>query len=193
MKTEDHLFIGRYLSAEYLSEKPAFYRKIFVFGGVLPDINLLSYFRGFTVKGRVRGHNYENSKKYVSRLSQKLYDRCEYNMLDWLRLGKLIHYTADAFTFVHNDLFDGNLKEHIEYEEKLHLICRKYFEEVGNAPQLSTDGAAFFEKISELHGKYIGNANGLINDIQNIYKAVHIVMNYILSKGKIYVYYRSAA
>lgn len=194
MKSEDHLFIGRYLSTEYLSSEPVLYRRMFIAGGILPDINLLSYFRGIMTTGRLKGHNYENSKEYVRRLSQKLCKRCKYNMLDWLKLGELIHYTADAFTFVHNKQFEGNLKEHIEYEKNLHLIFRKYFEEVRTAPQVYTDGAESFEYISELHRKYTGNAYGFINDIESIYEAVHVIMNtYISSKGKVSVYYRSAA
>lgn len=196
MKTEDHLFLGRYLSREFLNSKPVLYRNMFIIGGVLPDINLFSYFRGIITTGKFKGHNYENAEKYIRRSSQKLYERCKYNLLDWLRLGKIIHYTADAFTFVHNNNFKGDLKEHIEYEKRLHLIFLKYFKEVQNVPQVyrTYNTSAPFEYISELHRKYTEKDGEFINDIQNIYTVTLTTMNILtsLKDGKS-VCYRSAA
>ena len=41
-------------------------------------------------------------------------------MADCFRLGVLLHYTADAFTWPHNEQFAGNLKQHVRYERLLH-------------------------------------------------------------------------
>ena len=41
-------------------------------------------------------------------------------MADCFRLGVLLHYTADAFTWPHNKQFAGNLKQHMRYERLLH-------------------------------------------------------------------------
>ena len=53
----------------------------------------------------------------------------------WRRLGEVMHYMADYFTFPHNRNFTGNLYEHNKYEKHLknHLktiyrkrCCEKY-------------------------------------------------------------------
>ncbi|HWS42189.1 MAG TPA: zinc dependent phospholipase C family protein [Pseudoflavonifractor sp.] len=39
---------------------------------------------------------------------------------DYFRLGKLMHYIADAFTCPHNESFTGTLWSHRIYEAHLH-------------------------------------------------------------------------
>jgi len=186
MKTSDHLLIGRYLNLQYLASKPDLYRKAFIIGGIFPDINVFSYFRGLLSTGRIRGHNYKNAENYIRRLSDKLSKSSEYSLFDYLRLGELLHYITDAFTFAHNERFDGDLKKHIEYEKRLHLIFNNFRER--NIPfkhTFSVNGSSLFKCISVIHQNYISNANKLIWDIENICTAVHITMNMLVdSKNK---------
>ena len=41
-------------------------------------------------------------------------------------LGQLIHYLADYFTFPHNKIYEGSLKDHCVYEKQLKLTLKEY-------------------------------------------------------------------
>ncbi len=41
---------------------------------------------------------------------------------------KALHYLADSFTFAHNRIFAGNLKEHRLYEKMLHTAFTEYLQ-----------------------------------------------------------------
>ena len=44
----------------------------------------------------------------------------------WRRVGEVVHYIADYFTFPHNEIYPGNLKDHCMYEKELKLYLREY-------------------------------------------------------------------
>lgn len=41
-------------------------------------------------------------------------------------LGQISHYLADYFTYPHNKIYPGSLKDHCSYEEKLKRDLRRY-------------------------------------------------------------------
>ena len=47
-------------------------------------------------------------------------------MRDFYRLGTLMHYLADAFTYPHTDAFCGDLQAHRAYERELHETFSSY-------------------------------------------------------------------
>jgi hypothetical protein len=122
MKSNDHIALAKYLlqSAENVETKR--YKKAFVFGNIEPDYNIFTYMRGLFFNKAFHGHNAENSEKHIKKSLKRLNSRGIHSTLDFFRLGALIHYITDSFTFAHNTAFRGNLREHATYERKLHSV-----------------------------------------------------------------------
>jgi len=43
-----------------------------------------------------------------------------------IKLGEVLHYIADFFTFPHNDMYTGTIKDHCMYEKELKHELRRY-------------------------------------------------------------------
>ena len=112
MRGKSHITIGNYLIHRYMVETPQIYRTAFLFGCIEPDRNPLTYLKGSLRCQWLRGHNYRNARRYMRRISIRLENRTSWTMLDYYTLGKLIHYTTDAFTYPHNDSFTTALQDH---------------------------------------------------------------------------------
>ena len=101
-------------------------RQAFSFGCIQPDKNPITYLKGSIRSQWLRGHNWDNAKMYIRKTGNRLQSRKELNLLDFYQLGKLIHYTADAFTYAHNNNYKENLAAHRDYEYDLHRKLEEY-------------------------------------------------------------------
>lgn len=119
MKARSHHTLGCYLADSYFFQQSTLRKKAFLFGCTEPDKNPATYLKGSLHQQWLRGHNWGNSQKYMQKLAEKLEKREKLGVLDFYKLGKLIHYTADAFTFAHNPEFPTDLSEHRRYEYSL--------------------------------------------------------------------------
>lgn len=116
----------------------------FICGNVLPDINKFTYLQGYEdLRNRlesldvnlsandrrrlfVSGHTAEGSRCYVNKYTRRF--RQKYRGIignrlpwyEWYRLGKLMHYMADRFTYPHTLRYRGGFFRHVGYEERLH-------------------------------------------------------------------------
>ena len=179
MKTADHLFLGKALSDKYMKSCSVLSKKAFILGNIFPDINFFTYLRGVVSRGKVRGHNYESSEKCSRKLTQKIRNKNRFSFLGYFKLGELVHYITDAFTFPHNDCFGKNLKKHMEYEEKLHTAFSKSALIIYN---YLPEKLSLFERIARLHAEYLPRAGTYLWDIEHIYRAVQITMNTVFIK-----------
>ncbi len=121
MKAKSHRTLGKYLADTYLPDVPRRYLFAFLTGCTQPDKNPTTYLKGSLHFQWLRGHNWSNAQRYMQKLAQRLEKRSKLNLLDYYTLGKLIHYTADAFTGPHNTHFPGNIQAHRIYEERLQV------------------------------------------------------------------------
>ena len=119
MRAKSHHALGQYLLDRYLKQIPGFHARAFLFGCVQPDRNPLTYLKGSMRYQWFRGHNYPHTRRFIRRLSRRLENRQYWSVLDYYAMGKLIHYTADAFTYAHNADFDQSLSFHRKYEDAL--------------------------------------------------------------------------
>lgn len=126
MKSCSHRTLGQYLTDTYLQDYPKYCRRAFSIGCIQPDKNPTTYLKGSIHSQWLRGHNWDNAKKYIRKTGNHLQARKELKLLDFYRLGKLIHYTADAFTYSHNNNYTENLSAHRSYECDLHSKLEKY-------------------------------------------------------------------
>ena len=120
MRAKSHRLLGQFLAQRYLGHIPKPCIQAFLAGCTQPDKNPTTYLKGSLRSRWLHGHDYANAKRYMRRISLRLRRKCNWNLLDYYTLGKLIHYTADAFTAAHGEDFDGDLRAHRRYECQLH-------------------------------------------------------------------------
>ena len=68
-------------------------------------------------------------------------------------MGKLIHYTVDAFTSAHNDHFPSGLWAHREYENQLQSYFLSYLEQ--SCIQTCPAATSVMDAIRAHHDEYI--------------------------------------
>lgn len=137
MRKKSHIGLARYLTNYKNQELLANHRYFFYAGSILPDC------RPSFLTTR---HNIESTlpliQEYMERV--RLHRICTsgagLNRRDSITLGQILHYIADYFTYPHNSIYPGNLKEHCSYEQYLKLRLREYFQ----------SGAAFQVKYTPL-------------------------------------------
>ena len=98
-------------------------------------------------------------------------------------LGQIIHYTADYFTFPHNNHYDGNLKDHCIYEGQLLRELREYLSNYDVTKH--TEYEIYFESLEELtefikarHKEYISRKRNVEDDCRFI-----VMVNYQITRG----------
>ncbi len=128
MQTRDHDLLGRFLLEYYEASLGPICRKLFLLGCIEPDWNPITYARGSLKYQFLHGHNAENAEKYLRHLTEKLRKSGVRTPMQWFRFGAALHYLADSFTFAHNQIFAGNLKEHRRYEKGLHAVFVGYLQ-----------------------------------------------------------------
>jgi len=131
MRGKSHICLGKYLSQRYMKHRTRSEITAFLIGCIEPDRNPATYLKGSIRFQWLRGHNYRNASRYMERIARRLEKKTSWNLWDFYTLGKLIHYTADAFTSAHNDSFPGNLSDHKVYEADLQNHFLQY---IGQAP-----------------------------------------------------------
>lgn len=152
MRGKSHLRIAQYLLENYLQDIPKRYQRAFRLGCIEPDRNPATYLKGSIRCQWLRGHNYKNARRFMRTISIRLERKERLNLFDYYTLGKLIHYTTDAFTYAHNDTFPVQLKEHKAYEDALQEHFLDYMEQ---DPQVDIPTArTIMEAISSYHKEY---------------------------------------
>lgn len=121
MRKKSHISLAGYLVRELGLEELANHKMAFYLGSILPDLN----------PGMVR-EPHEFSVTY-GKLQESIYQVIEDGAKDdykervmWRRLGVIMHYLADYFTFPHNTSYEGNLKDHCLYERDMKYWMRDY-------------------------------------------------------------------
>ena len=162
MRGKSHQTLGRYLAGKYMPNAPRRYVRAFLIGCVEPDRNPATYLKGSLRRSFLRGHNYENAQRYMQRIAQRLEQKQTWCILDYYTMGKLIHYTTDAFTYAHNESFGTNLTYHRAYEEALQDQFLRYMEAV---PQVTAETFhSVMDAIASFHRDYASQPAGIRTD-----------------------------
>lgn len=174
MRRNSHLCLGQFLARRYMPGLSGGKLRAFLFGCVEPDHNPFTYCKGSFLCQWLRGHNYPNSRRFMAKLSRRLEQKDRWTLPDYYSLGKLIHYTGDAFTYPHNVHFQGSLSLHREYEEQLQLVFLKQLD----SPSLSPirEGQTVMAAISVLHRQYLHHPPSPENDIRFVLTACCTIM-----------------
>ena len=166
MKQESHRRLGRFLMDQLYQQPRRHHCAAFFIGCVEPDRNPLSYLKGSLRAKWFYGHNYQNADRWIARTIRHLQNRRRWNLIDYYRLGKLIHYTSDAFTYVHNNCFNEPIHAHRAYENDLQEL---FFQRLQGRLQLEEaqlrDLGAFFR---DIHNQYLERVADIHRDCQYI-------------------------
>ena len=162
MRGKSHICLGQYLVQHYMSDVPERYIKAFLLGCIEPDRNPVTYLKGSLRFQWMRGHNYKNARRFMRQISQRLEKKEKMHLLDYYTLGKLIHYTTDAFTYAHNDTFPSDLSDHMEYEVALQNYFLDYMR---TDPQVNPRIAGtVMEAICSYHREYENQSANIHTD-----------------------------
>ena len=174
---KSHHQLGEYLVEHYMIHESNRNIHAFLFGCIQPDKNPATYFKGSLRCQWLRGHNYHNAIKFMKRISLRLECKEQFTLYDYYTLGKLIHYTADAFTMAHNAYFPLDLACHREYEIKLQDHFLQFLQE---DPQVDIQLAkSIMDTISNYHHEYSRQKPHMNNDIIYAVRASCSVLSYL--------------
>lgn len=153
MRGKSHQYLGRYLADKYMSTLPKRYVRAFLIGCIEPDRNPATYLKGSLSCQWLRGHNWGNAQKYMQKVSLRLENRENLKLLDYYTMGKLIHYTTDAFTSPHNAHFGESLSDHRQYEVNLQ---HHFIDYLAQDPDIWTDAnKPAMDTIRSYHREYL--------------------------------------
>lgn len=180
MRKKSHISVARYLmnsnGMEYLQQ----HKKSFYIGSILPDC---------TPSFLTRRHSIDETLDILKKEIDKItihYDFDKGLSTYYCRhLGIITHYVADYFTFPHNKVFPGNLKDHCTYEEDLKHAIRSYVKsdeakrirEKNGIFRTSDDIIAF---IKAAHNEYLSLIKAVKLDCEYIVELCHKVVDAIL-------------
>ena len=180
MRGKSHRYLGQYLAEHYIKDVPKAYTNAFLIGCVEPDRNPATYLKGSLRCQWLRGHNYKNARRFMRQISWRLERKDHLNLYDYYTLGKLIHYTTDAFTYAHNDTFPTKLADHREYEVALQDHFLKYIQA---DPQVDTKVArSVMEAIYSYHQEYEELEANISNDAKFALTACCCVLAVLFAK-----------
>lgn len=180
MRGKSHQCLGQYLVQHYMSNQPERHKRAFLLGCIEPDRNPATYLKGSLRYQWLRGHNYKNARGFMRRVSQRLENRSKMNILDYYTLGKLIHYTADAFTSAHNDTFSSNLNDHREYEAAMQDHFLSYMQE---DPSVDPEAAhSVMDAIYSYRREYKTQPTNIYTDTRFVLSACCCVLAVLFAK-----------
>ena len=186
MRASSHRQLGYFLAQRYLPKLPASYLTAFLTGCTQPDKNPTTYLKGSFRNRWLHGHDYLSAKRYLFRLARRLQCRKNWGMMDYYKLGKLLHYIADAFTYAHSDRFPGGFFAHRRYEQALHLsFLPSLKEQAKNFPPIQRDIAA---SVEHYHRIYLNTPPSISTDIDYCIGVSGMVMKMLTNpiKSKIF-------
>ena len=185
MRKKSHISLAKYIVESLGDEELKKHKYSFYLGSILPDIKPSFIYRRHEIT-----ETFPSIKKHIERLSegQKVIEKKGRKY--YMDLGQVSHYLADYFTFPHNKIYPGGLKDHCSYEEKLKKDLRTYIKNQA-APHHKETGhflsaGALCEYIQKAHEDYIGRKHDVEDDIRHIvevnHRAIQGMMNVLAEK-----------
>lgn len=127
----------------------------------------------------LRGHNFGNASRYMTKLSRRLEQKSKLRLWDYYSMGKLIHYTVDAFTSPHNDHFPAQLQAHREYEILLQNYFLSYLQKYKSA-ELPVSGTVM-DVIHTHHAEYIAKPADIRRDSRYCVLVSSLIVSMLLA------------
>lgn len=180
MRKKSHISLAGYLLKSMNLEGLIQHKKAFYWGSILPDCVPSFITRRHTIDDTfdiLRDELIKITDDYeIEKGMTKYYTR---------HLGVVTHYIADYFTYPHNRIFEGSVKEHCIYENDLKFALREYvrsqeaiMERAKNNILKTVDEILVF--IKEMHEEYLKVASKVKVDCKYIVEMCHKVVDALL-------------
>lgn len=180
MRKKSHISLARYLIKSMNINELFDHKKAFYFGSILPDC---------TPSFITRKHSIDETFDILKNEIEKI--TVDYDIDKGIgryycrHLGIITHYVADYFTFPHNNIFTGNLKEHCSYEKNLKNQLKEYVNseearrdrEHVKSLKTADEICTFIER---MHEQYIEAKKQLKVDCTYIVELCHTVVDVVL-------------
>ena len=190
MRKKSHISLARYMVENLKDEELKHHKFSFYLGSILPDIKP-SFLYSRHIRRLSEGDALIRKKK-----------GCKY----YRDLGQISDYLAEYFTFPHNTIYPGSLKDHCSYEEKLKRDLRSYLksgeatrhhrllqlkeehEKLQNKKKAEPliDAETICAFIQKSHDEYLAHKHGVEDDIEHIvevnHKALDAMMKLLANK-----------
>jgi hypothetical protein len=168
MRKKSHISLARYIVEDLQNEELKKHRFCFYVGSILPDIKPSFLYKRHEMTG-----TFPTLQKHIRRLSEGMQEDEKKGRKYYIDLGQISHYLADYFTYPHNKIYPGTLKDHCSYEEKLKRDLREYIrsgevhKKVWNPVNFS-NADALCGYIQKAHDDYIRRQHNVEDDIRSI-------------------------
>jgi hypothetical protein len=180
MRKKSHISLASYLMKSMKTEELVNHKKAFYLGSILPDCVPSFIIRRHCIEG-----TFEVMKAEILKITDD-YDMDKGITRYYCRhLGVITHYVADYFTFPHNEIFEGTLREHCSYEKDLKFALRTYVKS-DEAKQVREKNGTFqtvddiCKFIAEMHKEYLKAIKVVKMDCMYIVALCHKVVDAIL-------------
>ena len=146
MRKKSHISLARHIvnvsGWQHLDKhKVAFY-----VGSILPDCKPSFLTQRHEING-----TFDLVAARVEKLTQGYQSLQQLSTMYFTRLGEVLHYIADYFTFPHNKEYEGNMKAHCVYEGQLKHQLRSYIRQISEKDISKWKKSIQLESIQELH------------------------------------------
>lgn len=172
MRKKSHISLAMYLVRELKLEGLEKHKKAFCLGSILPDL---------TPKMVTSPHEFDSTYGELKDFVRYIYTEGtdgEWNeRVFWRRLGVVLHYMADYFTFPHNAACQGTLKDHCMYESEMKYYLRAYvwtpeakavFVEAKKRAKRMHTLEALFSYVEAAHRRYLRSGHSMEEDCRQI-------------------------
>ena len=177
MRKKSHISLARYIVNNLDDQELKRHKFSFYIGSILPDIKPSFVYKRHEMEG-----TYQDIRRHIERLSEgkKLVEKKKSRKY-YMDLGQISHYLADYFTYPHNRIYPGSLKDHCSYEEKLKRDLRSYItsgEVQNHRPERAEfkNAGSLCDFIQKAHDDYLVRKHDVEDDIHHIielnYKAL---------------------
>lgn len=187
MRKKSHISLARYMVESLGDEELKQHKFSFYLGSILPDIKPSFLYRRHEMSG-----TFPSISRHIRRLSEGPKTIEKSGRKYYMDLGQISHYLADYFTFPHNTIYPGSLKDHCSYEEKLKKDLRTYLKSGeaaryhgrklagewtppgnGKREEGFGDADAICRYIKAAHEEYLERKHDVKDDIEHIVEINH--------------------
>lgn len=181
MRKKSHISLARYIVGTMGVEELREHKKAFYLGSILPDCK-----PSFLTKRHEINGTFDDVKRYIFDLTTFCDISARNSRAYFRNLGQVIHYIADYFTFPHNDIYQGSIKEHCMYEKELKHTLNEYIKS-GEAEKNKREAQNFktpealLDYVLKAHEEYLKVKKTVAEDCKYIVKICHTVVEAVIN------------
>lgn len=125
MRKKSHISLARHIVSISEEQHLDKHKMAFYVGSILPDCKPSFLTQRHEING-----TFDLVAEGIERLTEGYQNLEQLSTAYFTRLGEVLHYIADYFTYPHNKEYAGNMKEHCVYEGQLKHELRTYIRSI---------------------------------------------------------------